>query len=257
MREENDEGGWGGGENCERLKEQDEHEPHALTVDATAGVEKDDAVVVDGDGEGGGVVRFPITLHALLTRGGGVADGEAVDYDGGRDGRRDRALEWLPHGRGFRVLRWDELCAGVLPVEFPGLCKRLRDGTTITTRTTMDHDEGNGDGEDVTKEAADEGNQTDGMEDGVDDSLRQKKRGGYSDDEWIYSFLWHLRSWGFQEVSAGVDRGSFRHEVRFDEVLIFRFTLTLESILTNLCSPLLLVFCETITRTLHEDENDA
>ena len=43
----------------------------------------------------------------------------------------------------------------------------------------MDHGEGNGDGEDLTKAAADKRNQTNGMENGIDDPFHQTKRGGY------------------------------------------------------------------------------
>ncbi len=42
-------------------------------------------------------------------------------------------------------------------------------------------------------------------------------RGSYDDEqeEWLVEmFLWHIRAFGFVEVTSGMDRGSFCHEVR-------------------------------------------
>jgi hypothetical protein len=227
-RKVKEEKGGGGQEEGERRDEHDDDETRALQNEATAGVHEEDAVVNGGNGDGG-VIRFPSILHSLLTRGRGVTGGERADHDGSAIAS---AVEWLPHGRGFRVLRWDELCRGVLPVEFPALCRQLRDGTTRTT--AVDRIEENG-GEDVTAAVAPKGNQNDCMEDGVDYSQREIKRDGCSDDEWIDSFLWNVRAWGFQEVTAGVDRGSFRHEVRDStDFSLFSSPLIL---LMNSCSP--------------------
>lgn len=222
-------GDGGGEEGGERREDHDEDEPRAMGEEKTAGAHEDGAVVYGDDGDAGGVVRFPTVLHSLLTGGRGVADGERAadrdDNDGG--GRRGRAIasavEWLPHGKGFRVLRWDELCRRVLPIEFPALCDPFGSGTT---RTLIDRDEEGGDGKDATTAAgAKKMNRNDGMGDGADRSPGEERRGGYSDEQWIDSFLWHVRAWGFQEVTAGIDKGSFRHEVRFDYVLAFLSTI--------------------------------
>ena len=52
---------------------------------------------------------FLSRLHALLTN-------YAEEKD--RDGVILKAMEWLPHGKGFRVLRWDVLSEKVLPRYF-------------------------------------------------------------------------------------------------------------------------------------------
>ena len=214
------------GEERERREEDEDHD-HATRDDAMTPVEEDGAVVdsdraADDGGRGrGGVIHFPSVLHELLTRGERAGD-EAADDVAGTSGRKRTsgvasAMEWLPHGRGFRVLRWDEMCAGVLPVEFPALCEYAKDGmtrmrtrtrgaTSTTTRGGDRNDYGGGD-EDATTAAASEGGNP-------NDFTREKKGGVHSEDEWIDSFLWHVRAWGFQEVTTGVDRGSFRHEVR-------------------------------------------
>lgn len=214
------------GEERER-REEDEDHGHATRDDAMTPVEEDGAVVDsdraadDGGGGRGGVIHFPSVLQELLIRGERAGD-EAADDVAGTSGRKRKsgvasAMEWLPHGRGFRVLRWDELCAGVLPVEFPALCEYGKDGMTrmrtrtrgatrTTTRAGDRNDYGGGD-EDATTAAASEGGNP-------NDFTREKKGGDHSEDEWIDSFLWHVRAWGFQEVTTGVDRGSFRHEVR-------------------------------------------
>jgi hypothetical protein len=56
---------------------------------------------------------FPKTIHQLLS-GNDITTEELFAVSS--------AMEWLPHGKGFRVLRWDDLSSKVLPVHFPDLC---------------------------------------------------------------------------------------------------------------------------------------
>lgn len=125
--------------------------------------------------------QFPGMLHCLLASGDandGIRTSTHVDSS-----TVSSALEWLPHGRGFRVLRWDIMCTEVLPTVFPKLCSGM-----TPKKTVQDSDEGRDDNTD-------------------------KESLGYNDEQWIDAFLRKLRVWGFEEVVAGRERGSFRHEV--------------------------------------------
>jgi hypothetical protein len=150
----------------------------------------------------------------------------------------EEAMEWLPHGKGFRILRYEKLVQYVLPIAFPTLCddsggSRNNGSTTRTTRTTMTDDGGRRKTAAVMKE--ERGNNIVVTMDGrghintittnnaaADDGglvsnnkqQQQEQAKYYSDNVWVDSFLWHMKAWGFQEVTMGVDRGSFRHEVR-------------------------------------------
>ena len=121
--------------------------------------------------------QFPGMLHKLLAR--------AAEKDSADEAYVASALEWLPHGKGWRVLRWDALCSEVLPKEFDGLCDGL-----------------------FPKSAERAGADAEGRDDDAG-----KAAGEYTDEQWVDAFLWHVRAWGFEEVLAGRDRGSFRHEV--------------------------------------------
>lgn len=119
--------------------------------------------------------QFPSMLHGVLGRNEPVITS---------------SVEWLSHGRGFRVLRWDRLCTEVLPKEFSELCDNL----FPTNRQDK-----------IERRFDSEGKPF--------DSREQMKSNEFSDDQWVEAFLWHIRAWGFQEVMTGKDRGSFRHEV--------------------------------------------
>ena len=124
------------------------------------------------------VDHFPSLLHKLLAKDGKEGNSKSeVD-----DTIISSAMEWLPHGKGWRVLRWDTLCTEVLPKEFPKLCHDL-----------------------FTKNAKD------AKVDGRDDI--EKEAGEFSDEQWVEAFVWQIKAWGFEEVNVGKDRGSFRHQV--------------------------------------------
>ena len=59
---------------------------------------------------------FPTLLHSLLT------DSE---YAG-------KVVQWLPHGRAWRIVRWDALRRQVLPSLFPQLCEDDKSSTTAS-----------------------------------------------------------------------------------------------------------------------------
>ncbi|KAL7539769.1 hypothetical protein ACHAWF_012387 [Thalassiosira exigua] len=125
---------------------------------------------------------FPVLLHKLLAKGNDKGEQAKSNAD---DTAISSALEWLPHGKGWRVLRWDALCTEVLPKEFPELCQEIfpNDGMYA------DH----------TKE------------EGRDDEAEKEVE--WSDEQWVEAFLLHVKSWGFNEVKVGRDRGSFRNHV--------------------------------------------
>mmetsp|Transcript_8635 Transcript_8635/g.18224 ORF Transcript_8635/g.18224 Transcript_8635/m.18224 type:complete len:845 (-) Transcript_8635:239-2773(-) len=123
------------------------------------------------------VPHFPSLLHDVLTRS---------SYAG-------TVLEWLPHGQGWRVLRWDEMARSVIPEHFPQFCASrgtssgVNEGEMLASRD----DEEGGDGK------------------------KAKAGGGAStDDADVNAFLWHVKAWGFQEVrDVGPDMGSYRHSL--------------------------------------------
>ena len=217
----------------------------------------------------GGIVisrHFPKLLHRVLSgsKGGrnsdpgdgsdGLAalDARAEDDDRGAgravhaigNAERDcdvvsRAMEWLPHGQGWRVLRWDVMCTHVLPNEFSELCEDVV-GDVVRGKDQVDDALGVHDGciRDASEGGVDiqSGNmghgramddkrkKADEEEDDGGKRSRHKKtrvrakdeRGNvtFSDDQWIEAFLWHVKAWGFQQVKSGRDKGSFRHQVR-------------------------------------------
>lgn len=158
--------------------------------------------------------QFPSLLHKLLTKENDDIDDnkdkaknkeedEDKDEDKVKEGKSDiiaSAMEWLPHGKAWRVLRWDTLCTQVLPREFPTLCNN-----NTTTMKEAHHEE-------LSKANDDDDTRDDNESSGssVDDKKNQQFS---SDEQWIQAFLKHVKSWGFEEVVVGRDRGSFRHEL--------------------------------------------
>lgn len=146
--------------------------------------------------------QFPMLLHNLLSRAGENANKEKEEED-----KADnpplvsadiiaKAIEWLPGGKGFRVLRWDVLTADVLPKDFPMLCDELfgKSGGGRRKQEEERDDSGNKDGD-------------------AQENNSEKVAKSFSDDQWVEAFLSHVKAWGFEEVRKGRDRGSFRHEL--------------------------------------------
>lgn len=131
--------------------------------------------------------HFPSLLHKLLCEGKDVKDKDDTTAI-------SSSVEWLPHGKGWRVLRWDTLCTEVLPSELPQLCEGV-----IPAK------------KDVNVKQAEEGSKAE--DDDRNDCSMEKNDAKFSDEQWIDAFTWHVKVWGFEEVRAGKDRGSFRHEV--------------------------------------------
>jgi len=127
--------------------------------------------------------HFPNVLHKLLSK---------TSYrQGDANNKISLAMEWLNHGKAFRILRYDILCTEVLPKEMPMLCsdrkkKMMQNG--ICKSESRD-----------------------------DETKREEVGSGqvYSDDEWVEAFSWFAKAYGFEEVMSGRDKGSFRHEVSF------------------------------------------
>jgi hypothetical protein len=126
------------------------------------------------------------------------------------------AMEWLNHGKSFRILRYDVLCTEVLPKEFgTSLChaifpnnkkkkieeKRKKGVQKSSVADDSIHKSESRDDDDDNDNAMEEGRD---VEKGVSE---------YTDDEWIEAFTWHIKSFGFEEIMVGRDKGSFRHEV--------------------------------------------
>lgn len=129
--------------------------------------------------------QFPSLLHKVL------AKGESTNVD--EDSTISSSLEWLNHGKGFRILRWDVFCTEVLPKEFPGLCVAIPN--VAAKKDTIERGEEQHDAEKMSSE--------------------------FSDEQWVEAFLFHVRSWGFEEVMSGRDRGSFRHQVSTSAYLCY------------------------------------
>ena len=124
-------------------------------------------------------------------------------------------LEWLPHGQGWRVLRWDEMARTVLPEHFPQFCSSsaAKEDTTSASEKNKQEEVDGGDGDNADSKAKAK-------------QLRRKpptlplrpkaeetspKGAGNGD---VNAFLSHVRAWGFQEVrDGGPDMGSYRHAV--------------------------------------------
>ena len=127
--------------------------------------------------------QFPNVLHKLLSK--------TSDRQGDANNKISLAMEWLDNGKAFRILRYDILCTEVLPKEMPMLCSDKK-------KMTMMQDG-------IYKSESRDDEQTKAEEEGSEQV--------YSDDEWVESFLWFVKSYGFEEVMSGRDKGSFRHEV--------------------------------------------
>ncbi len=120
--------------------------------------------------------HFPNMLHRLLS----------LNTNNEIDNQIGKAMEWLPHGNGWRVLRWDVMCAHVLPRHFGELLEDFE-------------------GHDSAKPSKVEGfNELDA----------NKTKSKFSHEQWIDAFLSQLKAWGFEKVRSGIDMGSYRHEVR-------------------------------------------
>jgi len=111
------------------------------------------------------ILDFPSVLHTVLTH---------------------NVLQWLHHGKAWKIVRWDGLRREILPRYFSQLCHIDEDG-----------------------------------------------RGTGSID----GFLWHVRAWGFCEITDGPDVGAYTHEyfVRDDPQLCrkMKFSTESESHLSN------------------------
>jgi len=130
--------------------------------------------------------QFPIVLHKLLSKS---VDSSNSSKQGDANNKISLAMEWLNHGKAFRILRYDILCTEVLPKEMPMLC---------SDRKNVMNKDG------ICKSESRDDEQTKAEEEGSE---------VYSDDEWVEAFSWFVKSYGFEEVMSGRNKGSFRHEV--------------------------------------------
>lgn len=139
--------------------------------------EESDNEKMSGTNENAAVkFHFPNKLHRLLS----------LETSNEVDNQIGKAMEWLPHGNGWRVLRWDVMCVHVLPRHFDELLPDF-------------------DGRDGDKARKD---------DRVTDSDADKKQSKFSDEQWIDAFLSQVNAWGFEKVRSGIDMGCYRHKVR-------------------------------------------
>jgi len=67
--------------------------------------------------------NFPFQMHKILTNS---------DFAGS-------TLEWLPHGKSWRVLRWDEFSNNVIPKYFPSLCSKEKRSTSDRMNAFLNH----------------------------------------------------------------------------------------------------------------------
>mmetsp|Transcript_4963 Transcript_4963/g.10413 ORF Transcript_4963/g.10413 Transcript_4963/m.10413 type:complete len:864 (-) Transcript_4963:189-2780(-) len=118
--------------------------------------------------------HFPKKLHRLLS----------LETNNEVDNQIGKAIEWLPHGNGWRVLRWDVMCVHVLPRYFDELLQDF-------------------DGRDGDKARKD---------DRVTDSDADKTESKFSDEQWIDAFLSQVNAWGFEKVRSGIDMGCYRNK---------------------------------------------
>jgi len=117
------------------------------------------------------IPHFPSVLHMLLS------SSIASSADHGK------VIQWVPHGKAWRIVRWEALRRQILPQFFP----QLRD-----------------DNEDSPSVRRGDGNNTDSVAAGS-----------------IDAFLKHLSAWGFEEVTDGPDVGAYAHPVRSWTFLVF------------------------------------
>ena len=153
--------------------------------------------------------HFPSLLHDVLTNSRHAGS----------------VLEWLPHGQGWRVLRWDEMARTVLPEHFPQFCPssatamKAGDASTSEKNNKKEEDGEDGDNTDSKAKAKQPRRKPPML------PLRSKVSEGTSPkgagDGDVNAFLSHVRAWGFQEVrDGGPDMGSYRHAVSVDVSLI-------------------------------------
>ena len=163
--------------------------------------------------------RFPNILHSLLTKGNSLstetdhnddmstsAKAATVKEDDNNNIISSSGMEWLHHGKSFRILRYDVLCDEILPKEFVGLCSAI-----FPTRTNTKK-EVNKEVDSTIEKNVDKSDSRDDNHFPEDDNDKEESE-RYTDEEWIESFLWHLRSYGYEEIMIGREKGSFRHEV--------------------------------------------
>ena len=188
--------------------------------------------------------QFPIMLHKVLSKGRNAKkkkdDGTEVDSFGNvwsevndsssssNDDNDDNdnialAMEWLNHGKSFRILRYDVLCTEVLPKEFgTSLCHAIfpnnkKKKIEETRKKGVQKSSVADDNIHKSESRDDDDNNDNVMEEGRD---VEKGVSEYTDDEWIEAFTWHIKSFGFEEIMVGRDKGSFRHEVSRDSLFI-------------------------------------
>lgn len=130
---------------------------------------------------------FATTIHKLLSRS---------------DGEQSRSMEWLPSNQGFRVLRWDEL-PQLLKTHLPDLCEGVFEPAKNVVKL---HEIYSSDSNEDCREKSSTKKQL--KLDVVKDNCKKN----YTDDQWVDAFVHQLKSWGFEEVNYGTERGSFRHE---------------------------------------------
>lgn len=167
--------------------------------------------------------HFPNILHRLLTT-------TNKDGDDDDDHMVTSAMEWLPHGRGWRVLRWDVLRTKVLPRLFPSASTTRENGKNKgiidnNDKNYITHDNNNNNVNNYITSYPDIGHQPlISREDDIGDKDKRMvssfiDHDSYEDDEeqqeWLVEiFLYHIRAFGFVEVTSGLNRGSYYHEVR-------------------------------------------
>lgn len=171
---------------------------------------------------------FPIILHELLSmqhEDSSYILSSYLNDDGNRIVRVEEAMEWLPHGKGFRILRYEELVQNILPKAFPTLCDCGRNDDKTTPMTDGDKKTA------IMEEQRGEIVVTMDERGNINVNKQQEQQSKYfSDNVWVDSFLWHMKAWGFQEITMGVDRGSFFHEVRYYMKLLITLQSSMELI---------------------------
>lgn len=220
---------------CDRRDEKNnaENQHDAITVTTNADQEaimvRDHPITTTNQSHHHRETSFPIILHELLSmqhKDSSYISSSNSNEDGNKIVRVEEAMEWLPHGKGFRILRYEKLVQNILPKAFPTLCDCGRNDDITRPMTnggrktaimeeqqgesfvTMD-ERGNIDTSTTTNNSDDLG-----LVHYVNKQQEQQSK-YYSDNVWVDSFLWHMKAWGFQEITMGVDRGSFCHEVRY------------------------------------------
>jgi hypothetical protein len=163
--------------------------------------------------------HFPTILHRLLTLD--TSDNGCIVSSS--------AIEWLPHGKGWRVLRWEVLCKDVLPRLFHTATSNSRHKIDINSddnenKNNQNHNKNNNCKNDnnnacyqqIGQQPLINSNDIEDMK--IISSSASAAHDNYDNEEWLVEvFLWHVRAFGFAEVTSGIDRGSYCHEVRIKE----------------------------------------